>query len=905
MQFRRFSVAALFQAVALMHVQAQEAAVSPSGVVSITRGVASDMLTDEVIGQDGSTCDFAGTIVFAGTFSLEQGDKFFAIGSRQLIAYQLMVDYTNRFRCGIKLTSGNYAIELRSYDDQSSTDWTVAIARKLVSSNVDVLLGGYSSTLTAPLAEIAHENGKVLMAPGAALDSIFARRDKTFGTLPPTAKYLAKAIEGLSKMGAKTLATVYEDASFTEGVCAAAPDLAAIFGLTLTSTQNVTLSPNTTVLEPVAQKLAEENPDVVVTCVYDCVSWMQAMRSVNWSPKAQVFTVCVGQQNFADEVGTDAEYIMGVTPWDVSLSTEDAVTGWSAKDFADSFRQETSDEDVTYQAASAASVISITVQAIESADTTNGTIIAEHIASSVFKTIYGEISFDLNGQSQAPALLVQYDINGNVQTVFPEETSSGPILYPMPSWDRRDCVRLSECDTLGDTCGDEGQCVCSDANYYAVGAGETARCIPKEDLNYILPAIVAVGYVFVAMILFIAFFSLGWIYYNRNNTLVNVAQPMFLCLIIAGSVISILSIIPMIAETGYRDSDDIKKVDAACMAIPWLWGLGFSITFSALFAKVWRVKKLYKASTAMRHEHVGVKDALFIMVVMVAVETCILLAFQLVSPHHWEREVLNDIDGYSVESVGQCTSDSGWWFFLALVAFNVFCLFYALVLCFQTKDIPSDFAESNYIFLSVMFMFQVLVLAVPVSSMVRDEPDVFFFIRAGAIFLQNFTVLVIIFGPKMLRIYKGEDTKVTVKASMRESIRIQSHRRSSEIGSQINDASLVSYAGHGSSRMESSMHDFNASFRSHPVSTDLAMSRHSVIRPKAQEEGGCLTQYDYDESILENAMEEGEESSSFPSVSIVPTKDAEPEEEVSPLSVRIDMDGSISIFEHDENERCD
>merc|ERR1712157_80142 len=106
-----------------------------------------------------------------------------------------------------------------------------------------------------------------------------------FGTFPPTSKYIAQAIEALSLVGAKTIATIWEEALFTRGVCAAAPDLAKKYGLTITSTRNVTSSPDREVLEPVAQILKDhEDPDVVITCVYDCVPWMEAMRGVNWSP---------------------------------------------------------------------------------------------------------------------------------------------------------------------------------------------------------------------------------------------------------------------------------------------------------------------------------------------------------------------------------------------------------------------------------------------------------------------------------------------------------------------------------------------------------------------------------------------------------------------------------------------
>lgn len=88
----------------------------------------------------------------------------------------------------------------------------------------------------------------------------------------------------------------------------------------------------------------------------------------------------------------------------------------------------TEDADVTYHAASAASVISIAVQAIEEVNSLDSTLLAQHIAKSVFKTAYGSVSFDANGQSEAHSLLIQYDKEGRVQTVFPEDVSSGPLL---------------------------------------------------------------------------------------------------------------------------------------------------------------------------------------------------------------------------------------------------------------------------------------------------------------------------------------------------------------------------------------------------------------------------------------------------------------------------------------------
>mmetsp|Transcript_18897 Transcript_18897/g.28744 ORF Transcript_18897/g.28744 Transcript_18897/m.28744 type:complete len:910 (+) Transcript_18897:15-2744(+) len=766
--------------------QTDDVAISPRGIISIERSI------KDRRNSTGNACNFSGNIVFGGPSSLDHDKKFFRLGSRQLVAYRLMVDFINRDKCGIIIeaedgSSQNYSLELRTYDDQSSIEWTTKIAKNYLASPVDIWLGGYSSTLTKPLAESASDNNKLLLAPGAASTGVFLGRDSVFGSVPPAKKYLAKAVEGLSKLqnGPTTMASMWEDASFTIGVCSSAPDLAEKHGLTMTSEQAVQ---GMTVEEliPLAKKLSEEDPDVVITCVYDCAPWMQAMRSVKWSPNAQIFTVCVGLETFVNDVGSDVEYIMGVTPWDSSVNARDELTNWTASDFADTFRKETDDVEVIYHSASAAAIISIAAQTLQNvgifASNENATAAwSDYIRKNTFQTIYGQVSFDDNGQSLAPSLLIQYDENGTVRTVFPEESSSGSILYPMPSWDRRDCMKLSNCQTssTADTCDEDGNCVCEDPkNYKAVGSGAMAQCVPLEDYNLLNTGLKILSYVAVAVLLLICAFAVTWTFYYRKNHLVKVSQPMFLGLLIFGSVISSLSIIPMSVETLYRDADDIAWVDAACMAFPWLWGLGFSISYSALFAKVWRVKRLYKAAHRARRKQVTAKDVMIIMAIVIFIEFVILLAFQFVSRFQWERTSIQEINGYTVESVGKCTSEYGWYFMAVLVSYNVFCLIYALILCWQTKELPSDFAEGNYIFLSVMFMFQVLILAIPVSIMVRENPNVYFFMLVGGVFLQNFTVLVIIFSPKMLRIYKGEDTQATVRRHISNTMSVAPRRTS-------------------------------------------------------------------------------------------------------------------------------
>ena len=293
-------------------------------------------------------CNFVGKVVFGQPASLTQGDRFYRFGQILNAANQITIDQINKGtsfggRCGINLSSGNYAIELRNYDDHSNVNATIAIGEQILfnpESDIDIVIGGYSSTTSMPLAEIAQERSKLFLAPAAVATSVFKDRDMVFGTLIPGNKFLVSSIEGLSKVGAKTIVTMNEDAGGPRSLCSGVADIAPSVGMEILQHHEVVATPNVTVLEPIAQNISqpEVNPDVVVTCFYDCVPWIEAMRKVNWSPKAQVFTICVGSKSMEEAVGTDKEYMIGANAWDRSLpNSVDAVTGFTPYEFATKF----------------------------------------------------------------------------------------------------------------------------------------------------------------------------------------------------------------------------------------------------------------------------------------------------------------------------------------------------------------------------------------------------------------------------------------------------------------------------------------------------------------------------------------------------------------------------------------
>lgn len=175
---------------------------------------------------------------------------------------------------------------------------------------------------------MAQDNSKLLLSGRAAAISVFRARDHVFGLLPPAANYMSRVIEMLSQLeGMDSVGVVFIASRFSEEACSIVPSLANGYGLN-TSRMHMLHSPASAIeLRSAAESFVDGNPDVVVSCMYDddCREWNRTMRNATWSPKLQVFTVCIG----LDELSTknDFQFNAGVSPWSGGGPFVDGVTG--------------------------------------------------------------------------------------------------------------------------------------------------------------------------------------------------------------------------------------------------------------------------------------------------------------------------------------------------------------------------------------------------------------------------------------------------------------------------------------------------------------------------------------------------------------------------------------------------
>jgi gamma-aminobutyric acid type B receptor len=96
-----------------------------------------------------------------------------------------------------------------------------------------------------------------------------------------------------------------------------------------------------------------------------------------------------------------------------------------------------------------------------------------------------------------------------------------------------------------------------------------------------------------------------WTHRHKLTRVVKSSQPVFLHIICAGVLILGSSIIPLSVDHGVASQ---KGCNAACMAFPWLLVGGFSVTFSALYAKTERVHRIIRNGVVFNRAVVTVGD---------------------------------------------------------------------------------------------------------------------------------------------------------------------------------------------------------------------------------------------------------------------------------------------------------
>ncbi|CAB9498272.1 Extracellular solute-binding protein family 1 [Seminavis robusta] len=272
--------------------------------------------------------------------------------------------------------------------------------------------------------------------------------------------------------------------------------------------------------------------------------------------------------------------------------------------------------------------------------------------------------------------------------------------------------------------------------------------VPNEEKN-LLTRIRPVGLTLMAIIMVSSMAAAAWVYVKRSATVVRASQPPFLWLICLGTMVLGSSILAMSVDDGMASQEGCS---AACMIVPWLVAIGFSITFAALAAKIMRLKRLMTSASRFQRIQVKVQDVLLPFCLILLSNVAFLLTWTLADPLYWERVYTGRTETGELESYGSCIyAGRVSQVMLGFIAgLNMAALLYANVLAYQTRELTVAFNESKFVALAMASILQAVLIGTPLLFLANSNPTARYVVRSVLIFVVCMSVLVFVFVPKVL-----------------------------------------------------------------------------------------------------------------------------------------------------------
>ncbi|KAL3940010.1 MAG: hypothetical protein SGBAC_005362 [Bacillariaceae sp.] len=271
---------------------------------------------------------------------------------------------------------------------------------------------------------------------------------------------------------------------------------------------------------------------------------------------------------------------------------------------------------------------------------------------------------------------------------------------------------------------------------------------PVEPENiYIGRSLRSVGLLLACMIWTLSIGFTVWMVRYRSTRVVKASQPIFLGIIALGCFLMGTSIVFLSLDDELVSTETCS---AFCMLAPWFFSFGWILSFSALFAKTRRVNKIFHNPKFLRIK-VTVVDVMAPIIILQTISNLILILWYVFAKPQWIRSTTReDQFGREIETTAFCNYAGATGFAISLGALLLLVLGYTLQQAYAARNVSTEFAETEYIFLALAALLLVSFVGFPVLVIATDDTRARFYVSAAIIAVTCLSILLLIFVPKVI-----------------------------------------------------------------------------------------------------------------------------------------------------------
>jgi branched-chain amino acid transport system substrate-binding protein len=361
--------------------------------------------------------------------AISQTGRFAEPAGRQVNAIKMWVEEVNG-RGGLL----GHKINLVLLDDKSDTQTAVKLYEKLITEDkVDLLLGPYSSAITEAVANINERYKMPFVAYGASSSPIWEKGRKYVFSIVAIAEDYQKGSMHLAKqIGVNRVAIIGEDSLFPRQSGIGAKQWADKLGIKVVLQENY--PQKQTDFTALLQKIKASGAEAIMSNSYfaDAAAQLRQMRELNLNFKLFSGTVGPGLPNFAEQLGSTAEYVLGFSQWE---PIPDILKLPGMKEFITEYEKRYG-EKPNYHAGSAYGALQVTEAALEKAGSFDNEKLREALASIEVTTVFGRYKVNDKGMNEHEGITFQI-LDGKRRVVYPEKWGEAKAKLPMPDWNKR------------------------------------------------------------------------------------------------------------------------------------------------------------------------------------------------------------------------------------------------------------------------------------------------------------------------------------------------------------------------------------------------------------------------------------------------------------------------------------
>jgi len=201
--------------------------------------------------------------------------------------------------------------------------------------------------------------------------------------------------------------------------------------------------------------------------------------------------------------------------------------------------------------------------------------------------------------------------------------------------------------------------------------------------------------------------------------------------------------------------------EASCFAYPWLLGIGFMMMFGCLFAKTWRLWRLF-SSKSLKAQVISNMFVLQVVMIFVIPMVVFLIIWSAVDGFEVVRESVPDRTPPMKREV--CHTEDGWWpIFTGMIGFV---LIVGCVLTFLIRNLPPEFNDAEPIGFSMYNGILMFAAGVGIGWGLNDKINAVIAAQGFTVLFLVWFTLILLFVPTLWRIYVTKKEPQTFQSSM-------------------------------------------------------------------------------------------------------------------------------------------